>query len=211
MNRVSIILLFFLTGCSISDRDWSNLKGQLAEIQKKDQQYRVLMDSIGRTEGWQSEKINELLEKQSSLDSTNLIEVDRIIDKFGFPPKEKVGDLTETVFRVLQRSNDSTMATYYDLVVASGMRGDLKMAEVATYQDRVLMMRRVPQEYGTQVWIEFKTDPHTGRRYDSLYLWKVRNPERVNARRTAVGLDSLETHLRRFGIDPSKGYLIRKN
>lgn len=206
-HYVCFVTLFTFS-CQVSEGEWSDVKEQLTDVKHKEQKYRSVMDSVGQTEGWQSKQIEILWAQQKVLDSLNLMLVNRVIDRFGFPSKDKIGDLTETIFTVLQ--NDKNMADYYELIVGAGKKGDLKMIDVAPYQDRVLLARRVPQEYGTQVWIDYKTDPKTGERYDSLYLWEVRDPAHVNERRLAAGLDSLETALRRFNIDPKTGYLIRR-
>lgn len=207
---VYIIIIALIAGaCRFNEKDWSDLRKELTRVKHYEQLHRTTMDSLGRTEGWQSKKIEILWAKQKVLDSLNLESVDRIINKYGFPTKEKVGELTETVFLVLQHSKD--MANYYELIVGAGKKGDLQMRDVAPYQDRVLLSRRVPQEFGTQVWIDYKVDAKTGEQYDSLYLWEVRDPKNVNARRLAAGLDSLETSLRRFNINPETGYVIRRS
>lgn len=169
------------------------------------------MDSVGRSEGWQSETIANLWEKQRSLDSANLVILDQIITRYGYPPREKVGELSLVPLDVLRRANEAIRAEYVNLVIGAGRNADIPMRDVAAYCDEVLMMQRVPQEYGTQVWIEYKDDPVTGQRLDSLYLWPVRDFTNVDSRRLSVGLDSLAQHLRRFGIDPGKRYLIRQS
>lgn len=209
-KRVVFALMLLCTACSVSDSTWEDVRKELAEIQQKDQQYRGQMDSIARLEGWQSKSVAMLWDKQKALDSANLAAVDRIITRYGYPPKSKVGDLAVVPFSVIQHADDSTLSTYYELIVGAGKDGDLRMRDVAQYQDHVLLTERQPQEYGTQIWIEFKKDA-SGASYDSVYLWPVRDREHVNEKRLAVGLDSLETHLRRYGIKPSEEYLIRRS
>jgi len=199
-----------LMSCSVSDKDWTEVKEKLTAIRKKDEYYRVMMDSIARIEGWKSKSIEPLWEKQRLLDSANMLEVDKIIEQVGYPLREKVGELSEIPFLVLQHGGDSVMAAYYHIIVGAGKNGDLRMKDVAQFQDRILVRMQQPQEYGTQVSLEFKEDPDTGQRYDSLFLWTVRDRSNVNERRSAVGLDSLEHQLRRYGIDPTLGYLLRK-
>lgn len=210
MKRALFVCFITLStfSCRESEKDWSDVRELLTEVKHNEQKYRSAMDSVGQKEGWQSKQIEILWAQQKVLDSINLMLVNQVIDRFGFPTRDKIGNLTETIFSVLQ--NDKNMVDYYELIVGAGKRGDLKMTDVAPYQDRVLLARRVPQEYGTQVWIDYKTDPITGERYDSLYLWEVRDPAHVNERRLAAGLDSLESALRRFNINPQIGYVIRR-
>lgn len=202
--------LLFLAGCGPSDATWEKVRVELVEIREKDQRYRALMDSVGRNEGWDSEALRSLWSKQHALDSENLASVDRILTRCGYPPQTKVGDLVDVPFEVIRRADDSTLSTYYEVIVGASREGGLNKREVAQYQDNVLMIQRFPQEYGTQIWVEFVEDSKTGKSYDSVFLWPIRNPESVDARRNSMGLDSLTNHLRRLGIDPAKGYVIRK-
>lgn len=209
-SQVAVAMILWCSACGVSDSTWEVVREELGAIEKKDLQYRGQMDSIGKVEGWQSKSIEALWEKQRILDSANLAAIDRILTRYGYPPKAKVGDLASVPFVVIQHANDSAMATYYELILGAGRDGDLRMHEVAQYQDHVLLTEHQPQEYGTQIWIEFKQDA-SGDRYDSIYLWPVRDRAHVNEKRLAVGLDSLESHLRRYGINPAEGYLIRKS
>jgi len=201
-----------LSSCSgIPDSAWDRARMELSTIRTMDRRYRKSMDSVGRAEGWQSKAVVELWEKQRSLDSANLVALDQIITKYGYPPSNKVGELSQVPLDVLRHANEAIRAEYLNLVIGAGKNGDIPMRDVAVYYDEVLMMQRVPQEYGTQVWIEYKDNPATGERLDSLYLWPVRDFPNVDKRRLSVGLDSLAQHLRRFGMDPEKKYLIRKS
>ncbi len=203
--------LLFLGACGPSDATWEKVRLELADIREKDHRYRDQMDSVGRTQGWDSEALRSLWIKQHALDSENLVNVDRILTRCGYPPQAKVGELVDVPFEVIRHADDSTMSTYYEVIVGASREGGLNTREVAQYQDNVLMIQRFPQEYGTQIWVEFVKNPKTGTSYDSVFLWPIRNPESVDARRHSVGLDSLANHLRRLGIDPAKGYVIRKN
>lgn len=205
-----ILLAVAVSSCGISDSQWDKVRAHLSEIKKNDQRYRPQMDSIGRVEGWGSKAVEALWEKQKALDSANLVAIDGMISKYGYPPKLKVRDMVDVPFLVIQHANDSAMATFYEVIIGAGKNGDLRMNDVAQFQDHVLMVNKQPQEYGTQIWIDFKEHKTTGERYDSVYLWPVRDHTKLNAKRLSVGLDSLESHLGRYGIDPAKGYLIRR-
>ncbi len=212
MKPLVVVVLLFLFACQgVSDTTWKRVRTELSDIQEKDKRYRIPMDSIARKEGWKSKHIEELWTNQRILDSANLVAVDRLLSRYGYPPAAKVGPLSQVPFDVIRHADDSVQAIYCEIIVGAGKNGDLRMSEVASFYDQVLMMERVPQEYGTQVWIEYKKNPETGERYDSVYLWPVRDMPNIDAKRLAAGLDSLSAHLRRFGIVPSKGYLIRKS
>jgi hypothetical protein len=209
--RYLIACMAFLVGCGPSDATWEKVRIELVNIHEKDQRYRAQMDSVGRKLGWDSEAVRSLWLKQHALDSENLVSVDRILTQCGYPPQSKVGDLVDIPFEVIRRADDSTLSTYYEVIVGASREGGLNNREVAQYQDNVLMIQRFPQEYGTQISVEFVEDASTGKSYDSVFLWPIRNPESVDARRHSMGLDSIANHLRRLGIDSAKGYVIRKS
>lgn len=204
-------LVFLALACSPSDKTWQDAKLKLERIQERDQRYRKQMDSIGRIEGWNSAAIESLYDEQRKLDSVNLAEVEAIIDQLGYPSKDRVGDLSTVPFDVIQHSGDSVMINYLEVVVGAAANGDLPKSQVAIFHDRTLIAQRQPQEYGTQIWIDFIEDKKTGERHDSVYLWPVRNIATVNERRMRAGLDSLAAHLRRYNIDPARGYLVKKS
>jgi hypothetical protein len=169
------------------------------------------MDSIGRTEGWQSETIERLYDEQRKLDSANLADVEALINQVGYPSSDRVGDLATVPFDVIQHSGDSVMINYLEVIVGAAANGDIPKSQAAIFHDRTLIAQRQPQEYGTQIWIDFIEDKKSGQRYDSVYLWPVRNYATVDERRLAAGLDSLAVHLRRYNIDPTRGYLVKKS
>jgi hypothetical protein len=205
------VLVSLAVACSPSEKAWQEAKLKLEQIRERDQRYRNQMDSIGRIEGWRSEAIERLYVEQQKLDSVNLAEVEAIIDRFGYPPKDRVGDLATVPFDVIQHSVDSVMINYLEVVGGAAANGDIPKSQAAIFHDRTLIAMRQPQEYGTQIWIDFIEDKKTGERHDSVYLWPVRNPDTVDERRLGAGLDSLAVHLRRYNIDPARGYLVKKS
>lgn len=212
MRQFSLILgLMLLAQACHKPDDWTNLKTELLEIKEQDQRYRRQMDSLSRLVGWQSEAVEQLYDKQRLLDSANLQAIERIIDQFGYPSKDQVGELSIVPFEVIQHSSDSIMINHLELILGAGANGDIPMQQVAIFHDRMLLAQRQPQQYGTQIWIEFIENQKTGERYDSIYLWPVRNIATVEQRRHAVGLDSIAVQLRRFNIDPKKGYILKKS
>lgn len=204
------ILIHLLASCAgVSDAAWEKVKAELATLRDQDQRYRMMMDSIARQESWQSKAVEELWEKQRVLDSINLAAIDQLISRYGYPPASRVGELSRVPLDVIRHADEGVRADYVDLIIGAAKNGDLLMREAAAFQDEVLMNQRVPQEYGTQVWIESKENAKTGERYDSLFLWPIRDPANIDARRLSIGLDSLSHHLRRFGMEPGKNYVIR--
>ncbi len=207
-QKVIWLALLILTSCAKPEPDWNALKSQLDEIGRNDQLYRGAMDSIGVKYGWQSTEMQALWAKQMKLDSSDLAQVEIIISTVGYPPSARVGTSNEAIFYTLQHSPDSIMVKHYDLITKAGDDGELKKSIVALYVDRVLMNKGEPQLYGSQIRMEYKTD-FKGQKYDSVFLWKLKDPDHITEMRTKMGLPPLAEYLKHFEIDPAKGYIIK--
>lgn len=205
-----VLVWLILFSCVTPDSAWEKVKDQLQSISERNQRYRLQMDSVARMKGWQSEDVAKLYSQQKALDSVNLAEINEIITRYGYPSRVHVGDLAAVPFEVIRHSDEAVMIDYLELIAGAGKNGDIPMEDVAAFEDRVWVSQKQPQKYGTQIWIEFVHHPKTGEEYDSVYLWPVRDPARVESRRASAGLDSLTDQLRHYGIDPAKGYLLRK-
>lgn len=209
MRKLVYLLLVLLCACEKkSEPDWEALKSQLEVIGEDDQLYRDDLDSVANRFGWQSLEMQALWGKQKKLDSADLAQVEMILSTYGFPPSAKVGKSNEAIFYTLQHSPDSIMLKYYDVITKAGDDGELPKSVVALYVDRVLMNKGEPQIYGSQIRVEYKTDAK-GQKYDSIFLWKLKDPEQVEGLRTKMGLPPLRDYLKNFEIDPDKGYLIK--
>ena len=66
------------------------------------------------------------------------------------------------------------------------------LSAVALMEDRILMENGRKQKYGSQ--LRSQGD-------GPLLLYPVEDPEHVNERRAAMGLETIEAYLKRFGID----------
>ena len=92
-----------------------NLISQLEQIEKDDQELRVQMNAKSITK---KEEAN-LWIKQNKLDSINLIKVEAILVKYGYPKIEKVGyDLANTVWLVLHHQSDIKVRDKYQKLIA---------------------------------------------------------------------------------------------
>ncbi len=181
------------------------LKEKLEHILTLDQGIRqLLQDNISE------EAKTELIAKMSlskktvetdiyslmrEIDSTNLVEVEKIIQEFGYPSKELVGEpANETVFYVIQHSDK--IEQYLPIIRKAAKNGDISMRKLAMMEDRHLMHNGKEQIYGTQIrgqkdkegnWIHF--------------VWPIKNPDSVNIIREKIGLESIEEYAKGFGIE----------
>ncbi|HET7360621.1 MAG TPA: DUF6624 domain-containing protein [Salinimicrobium sp.] len=161
--------------------------GDLSEREKND-----LLIRMDLTEEYGQEALIPLMKK---IDSINLVKVENIIDKFGYPGKSLVGEpANKTVFYVIQHSDK--IEQYLPLIRKAAQNDDISMKKLAKMEDRYLMEKGEEQIYGTQIrgqklengeWVHF--------------VWPIKNPDSVNIIREKIGLESIEEYAKGFGID----------
>ena len=164
-----------------------NLKRRLDSIAALDQRYRKLMmvdtdeerkalaEEMGLEE---ADYTGDLWARQIAIDSSNLLFVEQVFAKHGYPGKSLVGEPTNTAaWYVIQHSNK--IENYLDLMKEAGKAGELPFRLVAMMEDRYLMYNDEEQIYGTQ-----------GMTYDDergSFIWPIKDPETVNDRRIKAG------------------------
>lgn len=108
-------------------------------------------DTLSRLMGYtKSELTKRGWEIWQTIDSINLMKVERIISKYGYPGKTMVGKPANTaVFYVIQHSNK--ISEYYPLIEKAGKTDELEFKYSAMMLDRKLTNEKKEQIYGTQV------------------------------------------------------------
>lgn len=172
---------------AMPDLDFA-LKRRLDSIAILDQRYRKLImassdeerKAIGESMGLSSEEYNgDLWGKQMAIDKSNLLFVERILNKQGYPGKSVVGEPTNTAAWYVIQHNPEKIPDYLDMMKAAATKDELPFRLVAMMEDRYLMNENKLQEYGTQ-----------GMSYSDArgdFIWPIRDPETVNERRKAAG------------------------
>lgn len=135
-----------------------------------------------------------------TIDSINLVKVERIISKYGYPGKTMVGKPANTaVFYVIQHSNK--ISKYYPLIEKAGKTDELEFKYSAMMLDRKLTNEKKEQIYGTQVYMQMVTNPETGKKEPFEYVLPIKKPKNVNQRRKKAGFDStVEENASRLGV-----------
>lgn len=138
-------------------------------------------------------KIYDLIRK---IDSTNLLEVESIIKKYGYPSKSLVGKpANKAVFYVIQHSNK--VDEYLPLIRKATKNGDIEKTSLAKMEDRNLMYKGVEQIYGTQIKGQLNKKGEW-----IYYLWPIKNVSSVNILRKSVGFkQSIEEYVKEKGVD----------
>ena len=209
----TIILIAILTiGCKdkISSKQVKinvELKGKLETIFLKDQGIREIVS--GNLSGKRKIELltkmninesdiegNKIFDLIREIDSTNLLEVESIIKKYGYPGKSLVGEpANKAVFYVIQHSNK--IDKYLSLIRKATKNGDIDKTSLAKMEDRNLMYKGVEQVYGTQI----KGQSNKEGKW-IYYLWPIKNIDSVNILRKNVGFEqSIEEYVKEKGID----------
>jgi hypothetical protein len=213
MVRVYILLLLLVSGIQGLTQGYNeSLKKQLEDILVTDQGIREYLDtkvtearkdSLSRILGYSREELGRNVSGiMNKIDSMNLLKVEEIIQKHGYPGKSMVGEpANTTVFYVIQHA-PSKIPTYFNLIKSAGAKGELPYRYVAMMEDRILTGQGKLQLYGTQGFFRMLNDPKTGERKMFGYIMPIKNPRKVNKRRKKAGFETtVEENAKNLGID----------
>jgi hypothetical protein len=180
--RLKIALSIFVTlvkaGHGQTLADSSVLKKELAVIYERDQKTRK----------------GDSSQFMKFIDSTNLVRVEAILAKYGWPGKSKIGNKGNyAIWLVIQHSDLQTQERYLPLMKASVEQQESEPDELAYLEDRILMRKGKSQIYGTQISINTKTGAQE--------IWPIDDEEHVDVRRSKLGLEPMELYAKHFGIE----------
>lgn len=149
-----------------------DLKRQLDSIMVFDQKYR---------KDWETYDKHDL--EQSVIDSTNLVFIDNVLKKYGYPGKSLVGENTnEVAFYVIQHSFN--ISKYLPLIKEAGKKGELPLTRAAMMEDRFLLHQGKKQIYGTQGFTLNARSPNP-----INIIWPIQDLESVDKKRKEAGFD----------------------
>lgn len=183
------------------------MKKQLDSIMVLDQKYReaiMLMvtdtskiDSLAKTLNIPRGNLNnELWKRQNTIDSADVMFVENIFQRYGYPGKSLVGTPTnEVAWYVIQHS--FKIPKYLNLMKEAAQKNELPFRLVAMMEDRFLMGEGKEQIYGTQ-----GTTRTIKNGKNEYFIWPIQNPKEVNQRRKQAGFEqTVEDNAKRLGIN----------
>lgn len=197
MKYILPFCLVFLLNCS----NKTNSKNTSTALEKEESLIEVL-DTIWTTEqtpirlrdslmaiyGVDSELVKEqqaIIEKNHKI---NEKKVKAMLDKYGWPTKEKAGEQGNwTICNVIQHSDNEVRIQYLSMMRQAVKDKKLEPRFLVRAEDRIATERGDLQIYGGQM----KYYPET----KSFNLWPVFDPENIDKRRTEIGLDSIAVFL----------------
>ena len=129
-----ILIALLAASCSSQKSFNSDLKKELDEIMSLDQGYREFFDSSITNER-RAELIKKfgIIEEQSKnwkivtdQDAKNLIQIEKIIAKYGYPGKSLVGEpANKAAWYVIQHSEGEIIGKYLPLIEKAAQKGEI--------------------------------------------------------------------------------------
>lgn len=176
-----------------SNEEKQELVNQLNKIYEDDQALRRSAMAAISEYGIKSEEVLELGKRIHQLDSSNLIAVKAILDKYGWLGSDIVGAKgNSALFLVIQHSDDTTQQFYLPIMRKAVKDNAASSQDLAKLEDRVAIHQGKKQIYGTQMGFDEETE--------SYFLLPLLDPVNVNKRRESMGLEPLPDSLKQMQI-----------
>ena len=165
------------------------LRAELLERAGRDQAAR---ESLPPEHG-----MREYEEIVEPVDRANTARLREIVGEHGWPGHQLVGEAAaHAAWLLAQHAPPDFQEQCLPLLEGAAARGDASPRDLAYLRDRVLLHRGEPQLYGTQ-YID---------RDGVLTLWTVQDPEGLDERRAALGLEpEAENRAGLLGRRPGQG------
>jgi len=170
------------------------LTKELDSIYDDDQNGRQQIQAIENKYGDNSKEMNALWAAMGKSDSSNLIKVKVVLDKYGWVGPDVVGSKgNTTLFLVIQHADSTIRDKYLPMMRAAVKNGKAQASQLALMEDRSALEHGKKQIYGSQIARDEKTNKY--------YIRPIEDEPNVDIRRVAVGLSSLEDYARQWDID----------
>jgi hypothetical protein len=165
---------------------------QLQLIEHNDQDPRIRVDSLTKLYANDSLKLMAKLKLNLDVirhnDSINLMKVTSIIDKYGWLGPEEIGDDgCQTLFIVIQHADLQTQEKYFPVLKAAVRAGKARQSRLAILEDRILLRKGQKQIYGSQLFLNIKTN--------EAYVLPLEDPYNLDTRRASVGLEPMANYI----------------
>lgn len=163
----------------------TSLRRRLTQIRRSDQDVRHRFLTAYNAQTPDTLLINRLLQEMEETDAANLTEIDSILNEFGWPGRDRVGDECVAIWLVLQHADIESQTKALPMLKSAAEKGDIDPSAIAMLEDRILVNSGKRQIYGTQYYYE--DDDGAKKRI----IYPIEDVENVDNRRIAVGLQSL--------------------
>lgn len=163
--------------------DLEKISQTILRLKEKDDKLRAkLMENKTLSNGYNRE--------MKAIHNSNAKRLNRIIDVIGFPTSEKIGEeASNAAWLIIQHSigQPDLMKKWAALMEIEVKNGQADKINFAYLTDRIAVFEGNPQRYGTQ----FDWDEN-----GEMSPAKIDEYDKVNERRKAIGLNSLEEQIK---------------
>ncbi len=193
MNKLVALSILLLSTQLVFAQLNKPVAAKLDSIYSDDQKYRMQFDSMMNKFGLQSKELHSLIVLMNQQDSINVVKVTTLLDKYGWLGADSIGTKGNyTLFLVIQHGNQAIQEKYLPMLQAAVKKGNAKGSELALLEDRVLLGQGKMQLYGSQISMDNQTQQY--------YVSPLADPENVDKRRAAVGLEPLAAYVKDWQI-----------
>ena len=170
------------------------IKASLEKILVLDQKYRQHYMETWKKYGDKSKELRALQRKIFKHDQSNLKQVTKIIDQYGWIGYDTIGyEASNALFLVVQHGDSAMQEKYLPLLRNAVKQKRAFPTDLALLEDRVLIRRGEKQIYGSQVQCD-----STGLK---CWVLPIVDEKNVDNRRKSVGLEPLAVYLKPYGIE----------
>lgn len=162
------------------------LRRELTRIRRRDQDIRTRFLSAFKSPTRDSLLIRSLLEEMRETDAANLSAVDSILNRYGWPGRDIVGDECMAIWMVLQHADLNSQRRALPMLKDAASKGDLSPVNIAMLEDRILVNSGRNQLYGTQFYY---SEDEKGAKVRMIF--PIMDFGNVDERRLSVGLPPL--------------------
>jgi len=195
---LAVNVLFYNVGDVFSQSyDIEKIDSKLCAIYHEDQHIRKQVIAAMQKP---SIELVALLEKEDSIDTRNQKYVSNLLDNYGWP--DNLSDTASSaIFLVIDHSDKSYSEKYLEMAKEKADQGIISKSDAATLEDRLLMWTNKPQIYGTQtksnMTLYVTDNDDLPENQNVAYIWPIEDPENVDKLRASVGLDPLNTYIKK--------------
>jgi hypothetical protein len=204
MRLILIFTLLLAMACSnrkkpnktqTSIQNTEDLIAVLDTIWRTEQEPITLRDSLIEKYGVESKEVQEQQEIYERNHAINERKVKVILDKYGWPGKDIIGEQGNwTICNVIQHSDNEIRIKYLPMIRQAVKDKKLHPRFLVRTEDRIATERGDLQIYGGQM----KYYPET----KSFNVWPVYDPVNIDKRRAEIGLEPISEFLkRRFNFE----------
>jgi hypothetical protein len=198
MRLVLIFTLLLTVACTskkranetpISEQTTIDLIAVLDTIWRTEQEPITMRDSLMEIYGAESKEVQKHQDIYKGNHIANEKKVKIILDKYGWPTKEMIGEQGNwTICNVIQHSDNEIRIKYLPLMRKAVKEKKLEPRFLVRTEDRIATEKGDLQIYGGQM----KYYPET----KSFNVWPVYDPINIDKRRAEIGLEPIAEFLK---------------